>query len=240
MHRGRAGALLMRNLPQAATLQHDSLNHTALPWLESPKLHQYAGLSRRFSGGFAAERIELVVPQPEPLPPAWQLSLGPLPLTQAEGRSQFLRPGRSSECGMQLLREPRQSMLPFLMASRRPHHRCGVTQVMQDRSADVPPCIGAEGSAGLGIEELRSPDQAHQTDLLEVVPCFGTVVRVMGGDRSDQRQMPFDRAVATIQKPPGAPWAALAWLMILVVLIRHRLSEACSPQPNRLRYAAPP
>ena len=141
---------------------------------------------------------------------------------------------------MQLLREPRQSLLPFLMASRRPHHRCGVTQVVEDRSADVPPCIGAEGSAGLGIEELRSPDQAHQTDLLEVVPCFGTVVRVMGGDRSDQRQMPFDRAVATIQMPPGAPWAPLAWLMVLVVLIRHRLSEACSPQPNRLRHAAPP
>jgi hypothetical protein len=96
----------------------------------------------------------------------------------------------------------------------------------------------------MGVEELRSPDQTHQTDLLEVVPSFGTVVRVMGGDRSNQRQMPFNRAVATIHAPPGAPWAPLAWLMewlmVWVVLIRHRLSEACSPQPNRQRHAAPP
>jgi len=57
----------------------------------------------------------------------------------------------------------------------------------------------------MGVEELRSPDQTHQTDLLEVVPSFGTVVRVMGGDRSNQRQMPYNRAVATIQALPGAP-----------------------------------
>jgi hypothetical protein len=91
------------------------------------------------------------------------------------------------------------------MASWRPHHRCGVAEIVEDRSPDVPPCIGAEGRTGMGVEELRSPDQAHQTDLLEVVPCFGTVVRVVGGDRSNQRQMPFNRAVATIQMPPGAP-----------------------------------
>ena len=91
------------------------------------------------------------------------------------------------------------------MASWRPHHRRGVAEIVEDRSADVAPCIGAEGRAGMGVEELRSPDQTHQTDLLKVVPIFGTVVRVMGGDRSNQRQMPYNRAVATIQALPGAP-----------------------------------
>jgi len=91
------------------------------------------------------------------------------------------------------------------MASWRPHHRCGVAEIVEDRSPDVPSCIGAEGRTGMGVEELRSPDQTHQTDLLQVVPSFGTVVRVMGGDRSNQRQMPYNRAVATIQALPGAP-----------------------------------
>jgi len=90
MHRGRARALLMRHVSQAASLQHDSLNDTTLPRLEPEKLLQDTRLSSRFIGRFAAERIELVVTQPEPLPPAWQRSLGPLAFAQAQGRSQLL------------------------------------------------------------------------------------------------------------------------------------------------------
>jgi len=40
MHRGRARALLMRHVSQAASLQHDSLNDTTLPRLEPEKLLQ--------------------------------------------------------------------------------------------------------------------------------------------------------------------------------------------------------
>ena len=104
VHRGRAGALLMRHVSQAPTLQHDSLNDTTLPRLEPQKFRQDTGLSSRFIGRLAAERIELIITQPEPLPPAWQRSLGPLAFAQAQGRSQLLCTGRSSEGCMQFLR----------------------------------------------------------------------------------------------------------------------------------------
>jgi hypothetical protein len=42
VHRGRAGALLMRHVSQAPTLQHDSLNDTTLPRLEPQKFRQDA------------------------------------------------------------------------------------------------------------------------------------------------------------------------------------------------------
>jgi hypothetical protein len=90
MHRCRAGALLMRHISQAAPLQHDSLNDTTLPRLEPQKLRQDTGLSSRFIGRLAAECIELIVTQQEPLAPAWQRSLGPLAFAQAQGCSQLL------------------------------------------------------------------------------------------------------------------------------------------------------
>lgn len=89
-----------------------------------------------------------------------------------------------------------QLLEPLGLATRQPHPRCQIPQVMKDGTAHVRPGEGLEWGGCRSAVKLGGPDQTQKPHLHQIVARLTGAAGVMDGQRADQIPVGLHPAVA--------------------------------------------